>query len=351
MNARDLPPADAAAPPCPAAMEQAAQWFALLQSGQASAADRQRWQDWLAANAEHRRAWAYAEAVGQDLAQLRASAHPPTLAEHLLSAQRRLARRRTLLGLALMAGSGSLGWALWRHTSLPQTVLAWQADERTATGQIRALTLPDGTRLWLNTASAVNLRYGPAERRVELLRGEVLIATAPDAAPAQAPARARPFVLDTPHGRLHALGTRFAARLLDDDAQTLASVSEGAVQLLAPGATPADATAVAPAPILRAGQQARLGPQGVQHIATADPLAQSWASGTLQAQGMALQALADELGRYWSGHISVHEAVAQRTVFGSFDVRDVPRSLHALQAALPVRVSQPLPWWIRIQPR
>ena len=41
------------------ALSQAAQWFATLNSGEAGADDRRRWQEWLAAAAEHREAWRY----------------------------------------------------------------------------------------------------------------------------------------------------------------------------------------------------------------------------------------------------------------------------------------------------
>ena len=44
-------------------LEQAAAWFVHLRSGEATQADRQRWQDWCAASTEHRRAWQRAEAL------------------------------------------------------------------------------------------------------------------------------------------------------------------------------------------------------------------------------------------------------------------------------------------------
>ncbi|HCE41020.1 MAG TPA: iron dicitrate transport regulator FecR, partial [Alcanivorax sp.] len=75
----------------------------------------------------------------------------------------------------------------------------------TATGEIRDLGLDDGGRLWLNSATTVDVAYDDALRRVTLHDGEILIQTGADP-------RRRPFVVDTRHGRLRALGTRFTVR-------------------------------------------------------------------------------------------------------------------------------------------
>ncbi|WP_440862721.1 FecR domain-containing protein [Symbiopectobacterium purcellii] len=48
----------------------------------------------------------------------------------------------------------------------------WLADQRTAIGEIRRLTLDDGSVLTLNTDSAVNLRFDTRQRTVELVQGE-----------------------------------------------------------------------------------------------------------------------------------------------------------------------------------
>ena len=75
------------------------------------------------------------------------------------------------------------------------------ADLRTATGRWETRTLADGTRITQGSASAVNLRYDERRRVIELVRGEILMDVAPDAA--------RPFLVETVHGSIQALGTRF----------------------------------------------------------------------------------------------------------------------------------------------
>ena len=80
-------------------------------------------------------------------------------------------RRRLLTGFALIS-AGGLGW---RHAPLRHTILAYGADYQTAVGEQRKLRLTDGTRLWLNTASAVDADYGPELRRLTLLTGELFM--------------------------------------------------------------------------------------------------------------------------------------------------------------------------------
>ncbi|WZB74169.1 FecR domain-containing protein [Achromobacter insuavis] len=81
--------------------------------------------------------------------------------------------------------------------------------------------LPDGSRVWLNTASAFNRDFQPGLRRLHLVAGEILIETGTD--------KDRPFVVDTAEGRLRALGTRFTVRQEAD--ATLLAVYQGAVEI------------------------------------------------------------------------------------------------------------------------
>ena len=75
----------------------------------------------------------------------------------------------------------------------------------------------------LNTSTALQVDYQDAARRLVLLAGEILIETARDG-------RGRPFFVQTPAGRLQALGTRFSVQL--QERQTRLDVFDGAVEIL-----------------------------------------------------------------------------------------------------------------------
>lgn len=318
--------------PSHAVLEQAAEWYARLRDGRASGRERSDWQAWLQADEAHQLAWAYVEDVGQSFAPLQGRPDARQAADSLRRVNHRLlARRRSLAGLAALAGAGLLGGLAWREGWLPGGIMALAADYRSGTGEQREFGMEDGTRLWLNTDSAVNIHYDAQERRVELLAGEIFIATAPDAR--------RPFLVETRQGSVRALGTRF--NVYQEDGRTQVSVYQGAVEV-----RPARSQVVA---VVAAGRQASFTDEAIAPMGEAYPARSAWTQGTLVADSIPLREFARELGRYRKGHLGVDDSVADLLVYGHFPIQDTDHALRMLAGALPVRVVQPWPWWTRIE--
>ena len=61
-------------------------------------------------------------------------------------------------------------------------------------------TLADGTRLLLNSATAVDLRYSSSERLIVLRAGEIQIESAADPSPDPATGQARPLRVRSSQG-------------------------------------------------------------------------------------------------------------------------------------------------------
>jgi len=321
------------AEPSHAVLQEAAEWYAVLRSGGASAQEQSRWRAWLERCAEHRAAWRHVEDISRGFVALQETPDPLQASDSLFQATVRMRRRRRVLaGLGAVAGAGLLAGSVWRPAWLGARVLAWAADYRTGIGEQREIVLADGSRIWLNTDSAFDADYGPALRRIALVAGEMLVETAH--------AVSRPFVVDTAQGRMRALGTRFNVRL--DDAQTLLAVYAGAVEI-----TPAAGDAV----VIRAGQQAEFTRSRVSGPAPADAAHQSWTRGVLVAQDIPLREVVRELRRYRVGHVGLAQEVADLKVYGSFPVRETDRTLAMLATVLPVRIERTLPWWVSIEPR
>jgi transmembrane sensor len=114
-------------------------------------------------------------------------------------------RRKALRALGFVAMAGGTAYVL-RNTSAWQAALA---DYSTATGEIRHVTLSDGTRLTLDTASAVDVRFDAVARLVALRSGTLLASTAPHPDKGGPGGAARPFLVQSPQGTVRALGTRF----------------------------------------------------------------------------------------------------------------------------------------------
>jgi transmembrane sensor len=315
---------------------QAAQWFFLMQSGEATPAERTHWTRWREADPSHEAAWQRAERVSRKFGMLPGGLAMPALGRTARTA--RADRRTAVKALAVLLTAAPASWLAWRASPARE----WLADHRTATGERREVRLPDGTRIQLNTATAVDVAYDNALRLVRLRAGEILVDTAPDSVASADPAY-RPFVVETAQGRLRALGTRFVVRQYEDRRSHVA-VLEGAVEV-----RPDDARGSAVAPlVLRAGEQAGFSASAVDEVVPVGAEADDWSRGVLRAKNMRLHDFLAELGRYRPGVLRCDPAVAGLRVSGVFQLNDTGPVLDSLPQALPVDVLFRTRYWVTV---
>jgi transmembrane sensor len=318
--------------PSNAVLQEAAEWYALLRAGQATPKQTAGWSEWLLMSNEHQTAWEYVEGISRSFTALQDVPNPLTAAQGLLDANERVRhRRRAFAGIGGLLCAGLLGLSTWRRAA--GLVSGWAADYHSNIGEQKDIMLADGTRVWLNTATAMNVDYGGAARRIELVAGEVFIETGKDAG--------RAFAVDSGHGNMRALGTRFNVRRGAD--HTVLSVYDGAVEVK-PHASERRV-------IVQAGQALRFTRAALGALTAADPAHQSWRRGLLVARDVSLREIVEELGRYRSGHIGVDDDVADLQVYGSFPVLDAERTLAMLATVLPIKVSRMSSWWLNIEAR
>lgn len=302
---------------------EAARWFVRLQ-GNASEAERAACAHWRTSHADHERAWRLAERFHARLREIPAEVGMPALER-----TQGIDRRDTLKLLALLIAAAPLGAIGYRE--LPWR--AWSADQRTAVGERRELTLADGTRVLLNTDSALDVVFDDDLRLLRLRAGEILVTTAQDPA-------GRPLLVETAEGRVRPLGTRFSVRQFEDETQV--AVFEGAVQL-----QPRHAAQH----LLSAGQQAVF---AADRIDAPVPLAAhtgDWTRGVLRAEKMRLADFAAELARYRPGLLRCDPAVAGLLISGAFQLHDTGQALAALARTLPVEIHYRTRYWVTIAPR
>ncbi|MBP0599279.1 FecR domain-containing protein [Herbaspirillum sp. LeCh32-8] len=304
---------------------EAVDWLMRLQSNEADPDALRRWRE---ADPRHAAAWARVESLRGMMGTVREL--PPGAASGALQQANRNGRRRALGLLAAMAALPA-AWLAWREKPWEEL----SADLRTAVGERRSQTLPDGTRLVLNSHSAVNILFNQHERRIRLLAGEILVTTAPDPAPVH-----RSLLVQTPQGEAYALGTRFSVRRFEDD--TAVAVFEGAVEIR--NNNPAQRL------VLQAGEQTRFGALGVADARPADPASAMWELGMLVAKDMPLAELLAELSRYRRGVLRCDAAIAGMQVTGAFPLDDIDRSLSVLTASLKLSQRRVSRWWISIEP-
>lgn len=316
---------------------QAVEWMVLLQSPDATQALRESFARWRAEQADHERAWQHIESFGSQLRDLNAPLAHGTL---VLAGQGPHRQRRDalkVLGMAALTGSG-----LWlAREGLRQQWQEWHADQRTSTGQRRRVVLADASRIELDTASAIDVRFDGRQRLVRLLKGQVLVSTAPDPA-VKAGGVARPFLVETAEGRLRALGTRFTVR--QQAGSTHLAVFEGAVEVR-------PAQALGSTRIVQAGEQVRIGHMAVDRPIPADEHAAAWARGMLVARDMPLGEFVEELARYRPGHLGCDPVVGDLRVSGIYPLDDTDRVIDMLVRTQPVQADRITRYWVTIRPR
>lgn len=314
-----------------AALEQAAHWHSVM-DGAPSAEEARAFEQWRSAHPDHERAWQRMQALWGLLAAPAQQAPGHRLSVMLQETRGRRRKRRgaavrtAALALAALA---PLWWAL--HAQLPWLT----ADLRSGVGEHRTIELSDGSRLTLNTDSAVDIVYTAQERRIVLRQGEILAEVAPGQA-------GRPFVVDTRDGSATALGTRYIVRLLPD--ATRVTVTESRVKACParPGAACQDAAA---------GQTLDIRPDSVGPPRTAPRDAEGWTQGRLSVSDTPLPQVLDELARHRRGLLLYDaQALADLRVSAVLPL-DGDAALASLQENLPIRVRHYGPWLQRVERR
>jgi transmembrane sensor len=312
-----------------AASLQAVEWLVRLQAGDATPEVEQAWRAWRDSDPEHEQAWQHVEGCMARMRALPAPLAHGTLARKPVHAQANAARRQSLKLLALLA----VGGGAWLAGGDEQARF-WLADYRTGTGELRHVVLDDGTRIALNTASSIDVRYDAGQRLVTVFKGEIMVSTARDPA-------GRPFVVQTAQGRLQPVGTRFAVRV--EGERTQLGVFAGAVDIQLEQAPDA-------ARRLPAGQQTSFTAAQIGAVRTLPAGADAWTAGMLVAHDMPLAEFIGELARYRPGRLACDPAIAHLRVSGIYPLADTTQVLDMLTHTLPVDVRQTTRFWVSVVP-
>ena len=306
-------------------LDAAIAWQLSLDSGDGSTVEREEFSKWLASDEEHARAWRqlgmldqrFSVASGPARAALLQSRHG--IRQRVRKLGRGLASIVLVCGLALFAGE--------RYVPIHY----WLADQRTATGEQRTLKLADGTRVNLNTHSAIDVRFDETRRLIVLQAGEILVETGHD--------DSRPLSVQTRDGSLRALGTRFIVKREDD--ATRLSVLQSAVA--------AQPEALHQEQVFKAGQQVLMRSDGLGPLLAVTPATDAWTRGMLVVDNARLGDVIAELARYRTGYLGVDKSVADLRITGSFPLHDTTLALNALLPTLPVQIEQHTPWWVTVK--
>jgi transmembrane sensor len=195
---------------------EAAQWAVRLQLRPLTAEEQAELDQWIQADSRHRGALLRARAAWMDLdrlAALSANRQPEALVGP--SGSRLEPSRRWFIAAGVTAAMCAGGAGAWWFSRRGEVYVS-------GVGQIRRVTLSDGSHMVLNTDSMAKVRFNEVEREIELESGEGLFQVVKDPE--------RPFIVRAGSVSVQAVGTVFAVRALDDRVDV--TVTEGVVEVV-----------------------------------------------------------------------------------------------------------------------
>ncbi|MBP2161472.1 MULTISPECIES: FecR domain-containing protein [Asticcacaulis] len=304
----------------------AADWAARADR-QLSEAEAAELEVWLAADARH--AGAYARARAVSLYSERAGAlggqfDPDTFSE-TPAKPADMSRRHMLWGGAIAAGVGAITVAGIAYGSRGQVYA-------THRGEMRVVTLADGSLVSLNTASRMKVVYSAGHRLIRLEEGEALFDVARDAS--------RPFIVRAGDTDVAAIGTSFTVQRLAGAAVEVL-VKSGIVEVRHARTEPVRliANTRAVAPVLAAtgaGQGAAVVTAAVAPVELERALA--WREGRIAFEGITLREAAEQFRRYSDTRIVIDDpAIAREEITGLFQANDPAGFAQAVAASFGLR--------------
>lgn len=315
--------------PDPRVVKQAISWMLRLRNNSANTQLLVQCEHWREAHHDHELAWQRVQALQQELnSQLTAI---PETHRALENSAQGLGRRQAL---KLLSGALLVGSAVWVSRDLSGWQ-RWTSDFATATGERRSMQLPEGTRLQLNTDSAVDLDFKALQHLITLVRGEFLVTCGA--------ALSAPLLVQTRHGLLEGIEGRFTVR--QDNDCTRLNVVSGNVVIHSPHRPDGLSTRV------RAGESYLLRQTEAMLVPPPDMDVAAWADGLIVTRNMRLADFLSEVGRYRPGHLGCSMDIADLRLSGVFRLEDTDKLLAILARTLPVHVRYRTPWWVSLERR
>uniref|UniRef100_UPI002FC75D0E FecR family protein n=1 Tax=Phenylobacterium sp. TaxID=1871053 RepID=UPI002FC75D0E len=215
----------------------------------------------------------------------------------------------------------------------------WAADHpdvyQTRLGERRVVTLEDGSRVALDSATRLTVRLTRQARTLDLVAGQARFDVAKDVT--------RPFSVQAGRQTVVATGTSFSIDRLGD--RVLVTLIEGRVTVI--GAPPRRGTRPAPSASveLKAGErlvaadQAGAAPPIVEKVGL--DKATAWENGQLIFEDEPLSAVAERVSRYTESPVVVKDAgVGALRISGVFTAGDLATFVDTVTQYLPVRAEK-----------
>ncbi|MBK0023874.1 FecR family protein [Ochrobactrum sp. S46] len=305
-------------------VDAALDWFTRLRNVEPDDFTRQQFETWLKADPRHLREFRTLEEMWGSkpfvsaVASLNAAPLDAPILQHYP-----LSRRSRWVPQALAAAAiVFVTVGVWQ---LPNIRLKWQADYVSATGEKTTVTLPDGSIMILNTASAVSLHFEDGRRTVNLLQGEAFFDVQHDAE--------HPFRVAGGYGDVKVKGTAFSVRRTEEETEVVLERGHVDVSCLCDGDAQAE---------LRPGQSIVATSRALSPIQNVDAQRKlAWREGRIIFDNIQLGTVLDELRRYYRGKVLVTESrINKLVVTGSYRLDNIEGAIRTLADAAGVSMTR-----------
>lgn len=307
---------------------QAEHWFVRMLASDCSEQERAACRRWRAQSAANEAAFREVEAFWRRSLELRGS---PAVAEAFRAAQRQAPARGgrgTRRWVPLVGVAAALLAISFLAVKLHQATAVEELQYRTAVGEQRAVELPDGSTLLLDTDTTLVARYSKTQRLVELEAGQASFSVASEPE--------RRFRVRAGGGTVTAVGTHFLVRTGAVSPDTTVTLLEGRVRVEGPRSV---ADGQSPA-TLSPGDQLRFDRSGGLWAKTRVDLdgANAWTRGNIRVRDWRLVDLLAEMNRYSTTQLRLAEPVlGDLRISGTFRTGEPESLARLLEHGWPVR--------------
>ncbi|HEX5154285.1 MAG TPA: FecR domain-containing protein [Parafilimonas sp.] len=173
------------------------------------------------------------------------------------------------------------------------------------------MVLSDGTKVWLNSASALRypVQFNGSERRVELLEGEAYFEVAKNTG--------KPFKVITNHVTIQDIGTAFNVNSYTNAAGLVtATLTEGIIQV----------TAAQQSIRMQPGEQVQANELTAKVSKTDTAMAIAWKNGLFMFSNTALEQVTEQISRWYDVAVVYDESFKQKKFFTGEIKRTLPLS-------------------------
>lgn len=307
-------------------IEEASEWLMRMQEQELSPQEQQQLQEWQQQSPMHQKVWQNALKLQTKFSDVPLDLLHPVL-DKLDSANDQQSHKKYIWLLAILPALSALYYANDQQQ--------WLADHRSAVGERKTFTLPDGGKIILNGRSAIDVDYSDKQRTVVLRKGEIWIETQPDSLK-------RPFIVETKQGTAQALGTQYLVRM--QPKQTFVAVHQGAVKIR----TQANQQEA----ILNLNQQAYFDQHHIDTVHPMDVNQYSWTKGFLMVNEMPLKDFIQRLQPYQKGKIQLDRHIQDIKISGTYPVDDLQQIYTMLAQTYHLDIDiYAGGYWVRILPK